>query len=473
MSAVNYLNAQSDVLKKYQALAMNINAAMGLQEVMKSNLGPKGTLKMLVGGAGQIKLTKDGNVLLREMQIQHPTAAMIARASTAQDDIVGDGTTSNVLFTGEIMKLAQRYIQEGVHPRVLTEGIEKAKTECLEFLNTFKVPVQEADKVKLRNIARTSIATKLTPEMTNLLVDMVVDAVLCIRKEGQPIDLFMVEQMHMVQKLSTDTKLIRGLVLDHGTRHPDMPKSLKNCYILTCNVSLEYEKTEVNSGFFFSTAEEREKLAISERKFTDERCQKIIDFKRKVCDGTDKTFVILNQKGIDPICLEQFAKDGIMALRRAKKRNMERLTLACGGNAVNSIEDLSVDDLGFAEEVYEQVMGDDKYTFVEGCAKPQSCTVLIKGPNEHTIAQIKDAVRDGLRAVKNFIEDEGFVPGAGAFEIAAYQHLMDFRSKVQGKAKLGVQAFAEALLVIPKTLAENSGYDVQDTIINLVDAYNA
>jgi len=163
------------------------------------------------------------------------------------------------------------------------------------------------------------------------LVDIVVDAVLCIKRENVPIDLFMVEIMHMVQKLANDTKLIKGLVLDHGTRHPDMPKSLKNCYILTCNVSLEYEKTEVNSGFFFSSAEEREKLAISERKFTDERCQKIIDFKRKVCDGTDKTFVVINQKGIDPICLEAFAKEGMMALRRAKKRNMERLTLACGG----------------------------------------------------------------------------------------------------------------------------------------------
>lgn len=165
-----------------------------------------------------------------------------------------------------------------------------------------------------------------------------------------------------------------------------MPKGLKNCYILTCNISLEYEKTEVNSGFFFSTAEEREKLAISERKFTDERCQKLVEFKRKVCDGTDKTFVIINQKGIDPICLEAFAKEGMMALRRAKRRNMERLCLACGGNAINSIDDLCIEDLGFAEEVHEHEMGDDKYTFVEGVRNPLSCTILLKGPNEHTIA---------------------------------------------------------------------------------------
>lgn len=205
----------------------------------------------------------------------------------------------------------------------------------------------------LHKIARTSISTKLSAELTNLLVDIVVESVLIIQKPEQPIDLFMVEIMHMVHKMGSETKLVRGIVMDHGTRHPDMPKSLKNCYILTCNVSLEYEKTEVNSGFFFSTAEEREKLALSERKFTDERCQRIIEFKRSVCEGTNKTFVVLNQKGIDPICLEAFAREGIMALRRAKRRNMERLVLACGGTAVNSIDDISVEDLGFAEEVYE------------------------------------------------------------------------------------------------------------------------
>jgi T-complex protein 1 subunit zeta len=155
----------------------------------------------------------------------------------------------------------------------------------------------------------------------------------------------MVEMMHMSHKLATETRLVRGLVLDHGARHPDMPRRLKNCYILTCNVSLEYEKTEVNSAFFYSTAEQREKLAASERKFTDERCQKIIDLKRKVCEGNDKTFVVINQKGIDPLCLDSLAKEGIIALRRAKRRNMERLILACGGNAVNAVDDLTVDDL--------------------------------------------------------------------------------------------------------------------------------
>lgn len=404
---------------------MNIHAAVGLQEVMRSNLGPKGTLKMLVGGAGQIKLTKDGSVLLHDMQIQHPTAAMIARSATAQDDIVGDGTTSNVLFIGEMMKQAQRLIQDGIHPRTITDGYEAAKQESLKFLDSFKqnLTEEQIDKAFLLSVARTSLNTKLHPDIANQLVEIVVDAVLCIKQSDKPIDLHMVEIMHMVHKLSTDTRLVKGLVLDHGARHADMPKKLKNCYILNCNVSLEYEKTEVHSGFFYSNAADREKLMLSERKFTDERCQKIIELKRKVCEDSTKSFVVLNQKGIDPICLDMFAKENIIALRRTKRRNMERIILACGGNGVNSVEDLSEADLGWADEVYEHTLGEEKYTFIEGVKNPKSCTILIKGPNEHTIAMIKEAVRDGLRAVKNTFDDKCVIPGAGAFEIAAYCHL--------------------------------------------------
>jgi len=470
MSSLNFVNSKAEVLKRFSALAMNINAAKGLQEVMRSNLGPKGTLKMLVGGAGQIKITKDGNVLLHEMQIQHPTAAMIARAATAQDDTVGDGTTSNVLFIGELLKQAERLVQEGVHPRVISEGYEKARNFCLKFLEEFKI-TPNIDKSLLMNVAKTALSTKLHPEMANQLIEIVVDAVGIIAQPEKPIDLFMVEIMHMPHKLASDSRLVRGLVLDHGARHADMPKHLKNCYILTLNVSLEYEKTEVNSGFFFSTAEQREKLAASERRFTDEKCQKIIEFKRKVCEGTDKNFVIINQKGVDPLSLDAFAKEGIIALRRAKRRNMERLILACGGNGVNSVDDLTVDDLGWADEVTEYSLGDEKYTFVEGVKNPKSCTILVKGPNDHTIAQLKDAIRDGLRAVKNVYDDKSVVPGAGAFEIAAYCALSSHKDTITTKEKLGFEAFAESLLVIPKVLASNSGFDVQDSIIQLVAAH--
>ena len=470
MSSVQFVNSQAEILRKAQALAMNINAGKGLFEVMKSNLGPRGTLKMLVGGAGQIKLTKDGNVLLHEMQIQHPTAAMIARSAVAQDDTVGDGTTSNVLFIGELLKQAERLILDGLHPRINTEGYELSKNKCLALLEEFKVN-KEVDVLLLQQVARTSLATKVQTEWVDLLVPIVTDAVLSISQQGKEIDLHMVEIMHMIHRQAKDSRLVKGLVMDHGGRHPDMPDKLNNCWILTCNVSLEYEKTEVHSGFYFANAEQRDRLIMSERILTDQRCMKIIELKRQVCTKGEG-FVVINQKGIDPVCLDMFAKEGILALRRAKRRNMERLMLACGGIAVNGVDELRIEDLGWAGKVTQESLGEEKYTFVEDCKNPKSVTILLKGPDDHTIAILKDAVRDGLRAVTNTINDKAVIPGAGALEIFLYSKLMDFKNGVLGKAKLGVQAYAEALLIIPKILAQNSGYDSQDAVILLLDEYN-
>lgn len=454
------------------ALFMNINAAKGLLDVMKTNLGPKGTIKMLVGGAGDLRLTKDGSVLLRDMQIQNPTAVMIARTATAQDDITGDGTTSTVILIGDLMRQAERYLGEGLHPRILVEGFDIAKTAALEFLDTFREKVDISDREMLKCVASTSLRTKVYESLADQLTDIVVDAVLTIQKPGEPIDLHMVEIMHMKHKLDKDTRLIKGLVMDHGSRHPDMPKRLENCFILTCNISLEYDKSEVNAGFFYSSADQREKMVAAERAVIDEKVEKLIALKRQVCDSPDKSFVVINQKGIDRQSLDLLAKEGILGLRRAKRRNMERLMLSCGGFAINSVEELVPECLGYAGLVYEHVLGEEKYTFVEDVKNPHSCTILIKGANNHTIAQIKDATRDGLRSVKNVIDDAYVVPGAGAFELACAHHLREVtKKKTEGRAKLGVEAFAEALLSAPKVLAENGGYDVQDAIIALQEEH--
>ncbi len=384
-----------------------------------------------------------------------------------------------------------------MHPRILADGFELGKNKALEILEKFKVKSDTLNRELLLSVARTSLRTKVHQQLADSLTEMVTDAILTIRRENQPIDLFMVEIMSMQHKTDMDTKLIKGLVLDHGARHPDMPRKLENAFILTCNVSLEYEKSEINANVMYSSAEQREKLVDAERKFVDDRVKKIIELKKlvseestlhhdvpKVCDTPDKSFVVINQKGIDPGALDMFAKQGIIALRRAKRRNMERMTLACGGVAVNSLDDLSPEVLGHAGAVYEHTLGEDKFTFVEGVRNPFSCTILIKGnylmptcvvpytlfsgPNKHTITQIQDAVRDGLRAVKNAIEDGHLVPGAGAFEITAHRELMKYvDTSVQGRAKMGVQAFAEALLVIPKTLATNSGFDPIDSLVTL------
>ena len=478
MSSVNFINEKGEDLDREGALRMNLTAATSLSSVIRSNVGPKGTEKMLVGGAGQVKITKDGNVLLHEMSIIHPTAQMIARAATAQDDTVGDGSSSNVLFIGELFVQSFRYVQEGIHVSHLVDGIELAKKKSLEFLETCKYKPEKIDREFLLNVARTALRTKLPTKLADQMTEIVTDAVLTIKRDTG-IDLHMVEIMHQKQKMSTDTKLIKGLVLDHGGRHPAMPKRLENCYILNCNVSLEYENTEVHSKLIYSNAEQRENLLKSEHKATDDLCKKIIDLKREVCDSEEgkknnRHFVVINQKGIDPLSLDMLAREGILGLRRAKRRNAERLILACGGNAVNSFDDLSINDLGQADLIYEEQLDEEKYTYIEGVKNPQSCTILVRAASGYEIAQIKDAIRDGLRAVKNVFDDESAIPGAGAFEIACSEELKQFaKSKeVEGKKYYGVNAFAEALLVIPKAVCENAGVDAQESIINALKSYD-
>jgi T-complex protein 1 subunit zeta len=477
MSQLQMLNQNTEIAGQAQALAINTGAARSLQSILRTNLGPRGTQKMLVSGAGDIRITKDGQVLLGDMQIQHPTAQLIARTATAQDEITGDGTTTIVLFIGEMLSQATRYLAEGTHPAVLIEGLYLAKTEARKFLDQYRKEMQQKinlDRETLVSVARTSLKTKLDDKMADKMADIVVDAVEAIRLEGKPIDLHMVEIMHMQHKTDAETQFIDGLVLDHGARHPDMKKDIKNAYILTLNVSLEYEKSEVNSSFLFSNAEQRQKLVEAERKVVDDKVRKIIELKKQVVDEDPnkekepKSFIVINQKGIDPMSLDMLCKAGIVGLRRAKRRNMERLTLAFGGVALNAVEDMTPDVLGFARHVYEQTLGEEAYTFVVGPKnKGKSCTVLIKGPNKHTIAQVKDAVRDGLRAVVNAIEDKCVIPGAGAFELALSEHLEKYAKTVEGRAQLGVKCFAEAVLVVPKALAQNSGFDVQDTLIKL------
>ncbi|KAK1331070.1 hypothetical protein QTO34_009018 [Cnephaeus nilssonii] len=384
MAAIKTLNAKAEVARAQAALAVNICAARGLQDVLRTNLGPKGTMKMLVSGAGDIKLTKDGNVLLHEM---------------------------------------------GLHPRIIAEGFEAAKKKALEVLDEITIK-KEMKRDILLEVARTSLQTKVHAELADVLIEAVVDSVLTISRPGYPIDLFMVEIMEMKHKSETDTN-------------------------------------EVSSGFFYKTAQEKEKLVKAERKFIDDRVQKIIDLKDKVCAHSNKGFVVINQKGIDPLSLDALAKHDIVALRRAKRRNMERLALACGGIAVNSLEDLSVDCLGHAGLVHEYAVGEEKFTFVEDCVNPRSVTLLVKGPNKHTLTQIKDAVRDGLRAIRNAIEDGCVVPGAGAVEVAIAEALIKYKHSIKGRARLGVQAFADALLIIPKVLAQNSGYDPQETLVKV------
>ncbi|KRZ73037.1 T-complex protein 1 subunit zeta [Trichinella papuae] len=440
MASLLRLNPMAELARGSVALQVNLMAAKGLLEIMRTNLGPKGTMKMLVSGSGDIKISKDGNVLLNEMQIKVPTASMIAKTSTAQNDITGDGTTSVVMLIGELLKQAENYITEGVHPSVICDGLEMGKNRCLELLDEMKVCLP-LEKDLLLKVAGTALRTKVAPELADHLTEIVVDAVLAIRTVDRPIDLLMVEIMTMQHCTEMDTH-------------------------------------EVNVKALYKNAEEREKVLASEREFIIKRVQKIIDLKRIVCDletlndNVERNFVVINQKGIDPISLDLLAKAGIPALRRAKRRNMERLMLACGCTPVNSVDDLTKHVLGKAGLVHEVTLGEEKYTFVEEVENPKSVTILIKGPSKHAINQVKDAVDDGLQSVKNTFDDGGCViPGAGAFEVAAYCDLMTLKETVDGRVKMGIQAFADALMIIVKSLAQNAGFHPVESCIKLQDEY--
>ena len=398
---------------------------------------------------------------------------MIARAATAQDDITGDGTTSIVLVVGELLRRASLLTVEGVAPRIICDGIDASKLFLLKALDQISVAAPTPDRALLEQVARSSLATKLQGGIAEMMVSIVVDAIQCIQKnQDVELDLHMIEIQHMLTQSDMHSRFIAGIVMDHGFRDPNMPKVVEDAYILTLNFSLEYEKTEVNSSFFYSDPKMRESLVMAERAHTDKRVQAIVDFKHRVVGDSGKGFVVFNHKGIDPLSLDMLCRNGIVALRRAKRRNMERLTKACGGECVNALEDLNESVLGHADRVAEVTLGEDKFTFVEGLKDPRSCTILIKGPNPHTISQIKQGVRDGLRAVRNILVDKKFVPGAGACELVLSRMLRDeLVPKVSGRARLGVEAVAHALLIIPKTLAKNAGLDRQEAVIALEEAY--
>lgn len=477
--SIHLLNKKADSLKSTNVLLTNINASKGLYEIIKSNVGPKGSYKMLVSGSGSIKITKDGNVLLNEMMIQHPTASMLSRICSSIDETLGDGSSCNLVVATSLIFLSEKYIlYEGIHPRVLTQGFDLAKDILLKMLETLKIPLhieQKFDKEMLVNVAKTSLRTKLPFSLADSLADDLVEAIRIIRTPSKQLDLHMVELIDIKRNRAIDTKLVRGMVLDHGCRHPNMPNMLKNCFILVLNVSLEYEKSEVFSSFIYSTAEERDKLAKSERKFTDDKVEKIIELKRTLIEkkfketGEKYNFAIFNQKGIDPISLDLLAKENIMALRRIKRRNLERITLCCGGNPCNNVYDLIEEDVGFAGLVYEMCLNDEKYTFIEEVKEPKSCTILIQAPNDYSIKQIKDAVRDGLRSVKNAIEDNCVISGAGTFEVMGYCKLKEEEKKVQGKQRYAFDIYANALLNVPKVLLENSGVDIHETLYQVID----
>lgn len=451
------------------SLYISICAAKGLQDIMKNNLGPNGTMKILVTGSGEIKISKDGGYLLNEMQIQNPTASLIARTIISQKSYIGDGATSTVILIGETLKNIEKYLERGIHPQILCDGIDLTRMEVEKWLPT-QLTNNIMDRKTLLKCAKTVIETKIKKALSEKMANIAVDAILTIYNEGKVIDLDRIEILQINSRTVSDSKWIKGLVLDHGARHPDMPKIIHNAFVLLCNINLEHERSETNSSFNYDSIENREKISLNERDLIDKRVNIIVQLKRSVCSGKNRGFVLVNQKGIDPVSLDILAKEGILGIRRAKRKNLERISLLCNSIPINSIHNLKSDILGFSGIVYEQLIGEEKYTFFENVSNPFSGTILIKGQSSFIRKQIENSILNAIKALKLGIEDKGFLKGAGGVEIMLHKHLLNFSTNIPGKKKYGVRAFANAVAAIPITLNENSGIKI-DNLSKCIELY--
>ncbi|MEN2495948.1 MAG: Chaperonin containing TCP1 subunit 6B [Marteilia pararefringens] len=450
-----------------KTFAMISNSVRPLFDILQSNYGPCGTYKMLVSGGGEIKITKDGGTLLGEMQIRNPITSLIAKTVSMQETMAGDGTIALVLLISSLIMESEKFVMDGVHVSHIIEGITMGIEYCQKIIQEMAIPVS-LDRPLLIDIAKCSVATKIPGELANLIAEQCVDAVHDIfDRQTMQLNLHMVEVMHMTHKTARDTQLVRGIVMDHGGRHPNMPRELKDCFILISNVSFEYEKTEVNADVGYSSAQAREAMFKGEREFIDKRCQQVVDLKNQVCKG-NQGFVVLTMGGIDTHSLDIFAKHNILGLRRVKRRNLERLTLCCGGLVVNSTENLRPSNLGYAGHVKQISIGEENYTIVDQCKNPKSVTVLIKGPNQYTIDQMRDAIQDGLMSTANALVEQSALPGACSFELTASRRLIDYAKKVSStnlKARIGVEILSRALESLPKSLAQNAGFDANSLIL--------
>ncbi|MGD8507057.1 MAG: thermosome subunit beta [Candidatus Bathyarchaeota archaeon] len=443
------------------ALRANIMAAKIVAESVKSALGPKGMDKMLVDSFGDVTITSDGRTILSEMDIQHPAAKMMVEVSKAQDDEVGDGTTSAVIIAGELLSKAEKLIDKGVHPTVIIDGYRKAGEKALEILEKIAIPVRSLDSQWLKKVAVTSMASKLVAEHKELLADIASQAIFHVAEKGEKefkadIDDVMVEKKPG-ESLS-DTKLINGMVVDKELVHPGMPKRVEKAKIALLDAALEIEKTEFDAKINIESPEQMEAFLQQEETMLKDMVEKI---------AKTSANVIIVQKGIDDLAQHFLARKQILTLRRVKKSDMEKLAKATGGKITTNLDDMSENDLGYAELVEERKIGDDKMTFIEGCKNPKSVAILIRGGTERIVAEAERSIHDALCVARDVVREPRIMAGGGAPELEVARALRQYAQTLLGKEQLAVISYSEALESIPLTLAENAGSDPIDILSEL------
>lgn len=439
----------------------NIMAAKIVAEAVKSALGPKGMDKMLVDSLGDVTITSDGRKILDEMDVQHPAAKMMVEVAKTQDEEVGDGTTTSVIVAGELLGKAEDLINKNVHPTVIVEGYNKAAGKALETLERIAIPVKPTDKEFLKKVAEASMASKLVSENKEELAEIAVEAVLHIAQklDGEyrvDLDDIMVEKKP--GESLNETRLIEGLVLDKEVVHSGMPKRVEKAKIALLESALEVKKTEFDAKINIERPEQIESFLREEENMLKEMVEKI------VAAGAN---VVICQKGIDDMVQHFLARKGILAVRRAKKSDMDKLGKATGGKIVTNLEGLTESDLGYAELVEERKIGDDKMTFIEGCRNPRSVAILIRGGTERLVDEAERSVHDALCVVRDVVQEPKILAGGGSPEMEVSRALRDYADSLPGREQLAVQSFSEAIETVPLTLGENAGLDPIDILSEL------
>ncbi len=439
----------------------SIAAARVVAESVKSSLGPKGMDKMLVDGFGDVTITNDGATILDEMEVQHPSAKMLVEVAKTQDDEVGDGTTTVVVLTGELLSKGEQLLDKDVHPMLVVDGYELAAEKALEILEVVAIKVDPMDKSMLKKVASIALATKMLSEYADEVSEFVVRAVLEVAEKdakGYKVDIDNIKVEKKPGGSISDTALIQGVLLDKEVVHPGMPKRVENAKIVLLNCPLEVEKTEFDAKLNIKNPDQM-------KAFLDEEEKMLRDMVNKIASAGAN--VAICEKGIDDVAQHFLAKKDVLAVRRVKQSDMEKLVKATGAHVVTNIEDLGSKDLGSAQLVEERKVGDDKMTFVEGCKNPKAVTVLVRGGTERIVDEAERAVHDALCVVRDVVVNPKVVAGGGAPEAEVAKRLRAYADKFSGREQLAIQAFAEALESIPMALAENAGMDPIDTQVEL------
>jgi len=435
------------------ALRTNMMAAITVAEMLRTTYGPRGMDKMLVDTLGDITITNDGATILDKMDVQHPAAKMLVQIAKGQDDEVGDGTKTSVIFAGELLKSAEDLLAKEVHPTIIINGYKKALEEAIRYAHSIAREVSLDDNETLKKIASTALTSKAVHGVRHHFAELAVKAVKQIVEDRDGKKYVDIDNIQVIKKHGgslADTKLVFGIVLDKEVVHPGMPKRVEKAKIALIDAPLEVEKPELDAEIRISDPTQM-------RRFIEEKENLLKNMVEKI--AATGANVVICQKGIDDVAQHFLAKKGILAVRRVKRSDMEKLEKATQGRIVSNIEDLSEADLGYAELVEEKKVGEDKMVIIEGTKDPKAVSILIRGGLERIVDEAERSLRDALCVVADVIKLPKIVYGGGAFEIEVVKHIREFATHVGGKEQLAVEAFAKALEGVVSALVENAGLD--------------